>query len=195
MAEKAGVDPLEFRLKHLKDERMKGVLKAAAEKFGWTPHKAPSGRGWGISCGLDANTYVAFVGEVEIDKNSGKVRLKRIVCAQDMGLSVNPQGSTIQMEGAMTMGMGYALTEELKFKNGKILDRNFDTYEIPRFSWLPKIETIIIDNMDKPAQGGGEPALVGMGAVIATGIHDATGARLFRLPMTPARVKEALSKV
>ena len=195
MAEKAGVDPLEFRLRHLKDERMKGVLKAAAEKFGWTPHKAPSGRGWGISCGLDANTYVAFMGEVEIDKNSGKVRLKRIVCAQDMGLSVNPQGSTIQMEGAMTMGMGYALTEEVKFKNGKIFDRNFDTYEIPRFSWLPKIETIIIDNMDKPSQGGGEPAIVGMGAVIATGIYDATGAKLFRLPMTPARVKEALAKV
>ena len=85
--------------------------------------------------------------------------------------------------------------EEVRFKNGRILDENFHTYEIPRFSWLPEIETIIIDNMDKPAQGGGEPALVGMGAVIATGIHDATGAKMFRLPVTPARVKEALGKV
>ncbi len=195
MAEKAGIDPLEFRLRHLKDGRMKGVLKAAAEKIGWKPHKGPSGRGWGISCSLDANSYVAFMGEIEVDKKSGKVRLKKIVCAQDMGLCVNPQGSTIQMEGAMTMGLGYALSEEVGFKGGKILDENFGTYEIPRFSWLPEIETIIIDNMDKPAQGCGEPPIVGMGAVIATGIHDATGAKVFRLPMTPPRVKEALGRV
>ena len=195
MAEKAGADPLEFRLKHLKEERMKGVLRAAAEKFGWTPGKPPSGRGWGISCGFDANTYIAFMGEVEIDKSSGKVGLKRIVCAQDMGLCVNPQGSTIQMEGAMTMGMGCALTEELKFKNGKIFDRNFDTYSVPRFSWLPEIETVLVDNMDQPPQGGGEPGIIGIGAVVATGIHDATGAKLFQMPMIPARVKEALSKI
>jgi CO/xanthine dehydrogenase Mo-binding subunit len=144
---------------------------------------------------MDAGTYVVHMGEVEVDKNSGKVRLKRLVCAQDMGLSVNPQGSTIQMEGSMTMGMGYALTEEVKFKNGKIFDLNFDTYSIPRFSWLPKIDTVIVDNMDKPAQGGGEPGIVGVGAVVATGIYDATGAKLFRMPMTPERVKEALEKV
>jgi CO/xanthine dehydrogenase Mo-binding subunit len=195
MAEKAGIDPLEFRLKHLKDERMKNTLKAAAEKIGWKSHATRSGRGWGIACGFDANTYVAHIGEVEVDKNSGKVRLKRIVCAQDMGLSVNPQGSIIQMEGAMTMGMGYALTEEVKFSNGKIFDLNFDTYNIPRFSWLPTIGTVVIDNMDKPSQGGGEPGIVGVGAVIATGIYDATSAKLFQMPMTPKRVKAALKKV
>ncbi len=195
MAEKAGMDPLAFRLKHLKDERLKGALKAAADKLGWKPHAARSGRGWGIACGIDANSYVAHVGEVEVDKGSGKVRLKRIVCAIDMGLSVNPQGSRIQLEGAMTMGMGYALTEELKFKNGKIFDLNFDSYSIPRFSWLPKIDTVIVPNMNQPAQGGGEPGIVGVGAVIATGIYDATGAKLFRMPMTPERVKEALAKV
>ena len=174
---------------------MKGTLKAAAEKIGWKPHATRSGRGWGIACGMDANTYVVHVGEVEVDKNSGKVRLKRIVCAQDMGLCVNPQGSTIQMEGCMTMGMGYALTEEVKFRNGKILDMNFDTYAIPRFSWLPTIETVIVDNMDKPPQGGGEPGIVGVGGVIATGVYDATGAKLFRMPMTPKRVKAALKEV
>jgi len=195
MADKAGMDPLQFRLKHLKDERLKGALKAAADKIGWEPHNARSGRGWGIACGIDANTYVAHVGEVAVDKSSGRVRLKSIVCAQDMGLSVNPQGSTIQMEGAMTMGMGYALTEELQFKNGKIFDTNFDSYSIPRFSWLPKIDTVIVDNMDQPAQGGGEPGIVGVGGVVGTGIFDATGAKLSRIPMTPARVKEALEKV
>lgn len=195
MAEKAGIDPLEFRLKHLKDERMAGVLRAVADKFGYTPSKLPSGRGYGMSCAIDANTYVAHMAEVEVDKASGMIEVKRIVCGYDMGLCVNPQGTRLQMEGACFMGMGYALTEEVRFNNGEILDRNFDTYNIPRFSWLPKIETVIVENMDKPPQGGGEPGVVGIGAIIANGVHDATGARLFDMPMTPARVKEALARV
>lgn len=90
------------------------------------------------------------------------------------------------------MGLGYALSEEVRFKAGEVLDRNFDTYTIPRFSWLPTIETILIDERDRPASGGGEPPIVCMGAVIANAIYDAVGARLFQLPMTPARVKAAL---
>jgi nicotinate dehydrogenase subunit B len=195
MAAKAGVDPLEFRIKHLKDERMINVLKAVADKFGYKPAKLPSGRGIGMSCAIDANTYVAHMAEIALDKASGKVEVKRIVCGYDMGLCVNPQGTSIQMEGCCMMGLGYALTEGLRFSNGEIFDRNFDTYHIPRFSWLPKIETIIMDNMDKAPQGGGEPGIVGIGAIIANGIHDATGARLFNMPMTPERVKEALKKV
>ena len=87
------------------------------------------------------------------------------------------------------MGLGYALTEEVRFRNGEVLDKNFDTYAMPRFSWLPKIETVIIDSPDLPAQGGGEPAIVPLGAVVANAIFDAVGARLFQLPMTPARVQ------
>ncbi len=195
MAAKAGVDPLEFRLKHLKDERMTGVLKAAADKFGYTPSKLPSGRGYGISCGIDANTRVAHIGEVEVDGTTGEIRVKRIVCVYDMGLCVNPQGTKMQMEGACIMGMGYALTEGLRFSDGVVLDRNFDTYDIPRFSWVPKIETLILKKDNLPPCGAGEPAVVGIGAVIATGVYDATGARLFNMPMTPERVKEALEKV
>jgi CO/xanthine dehydrogenase Mo-binding subunit len=112
-----------------------------------------------------------------------------------MGMVINPEGARIQMEGCITMGLGYALTEEVHFKGGKVLDTNFDTYEIPQFSWVPKIETIILDANDNPPQGGGEPAIVVMGAVVANAIFDATGARLFQLPMTPDRVKEALGKV
>ena len=100
----------------------------------------------------------------------------------------------MQVEGCVTMGLGYALTEEIRFKNGQIFDLNFDTYDIPRFSWLPKIETVLVENASLPPQGGGEPAIICMGGVIATAIHDATGAKLFQLPMTPARVKEALKK-
>jgi nicotinate dehydrogenase subunit B len=192
LAAGAGLDPLEFRLKNLKDKRMIRVLKAAAEKFGWTPGKAPSGRGCGIALGIDAGTYVAHMAEVEVDKKTGQVRVKRVVCAQDMGLSINPEGARIQMEGCITMGLGYALSEDIRFKGGEILDVNFDTYEIPRFSWLPRIETVLIDDRSAAPQGGGEPAIICMGGVIANAIFDAVGARVLQLPMTPERVRAAL---
>jgi isoquinoline 1-oxidoreductase len=194
MAARAGADPLEFRLEHLKDKRMINVLKAAAKKFGWQPIKTPSGRGYGIACGIDAGTYVAFMAEVEVDKPSGNVVVKRVVCAQDMGVVVNPEGATTQMEGCITMGLGYALTEEIHFKDGEIFDLNFDTYTLPAFSWLPKIETVILENPNLAPQGGGEPAIIGMGGVIATAIYDAVGAAVFQLPMTPARVKAAMKQ-
>jgi len=194
MAAAAGIDPVEFRLKNLTDAKMLGVVKAAAERFGWTPAKAPSKRGYGVACGIDAGTSVATIAEVAVDAKTGKVQVKRVVCAQDMGIVINPEGAKIQMEGCITMGLGYTLTEEVHFKDGKILDTNFDTYELPRFSWVPKIETVIIDSKETP-QGGGEPAIILMGAVIANAIFDATGARLFQLPMTPDRVKGALTRV
>jgi len=195
MASAAGIDPLEFRLKNLKDQRMIDCLKSVAEKFGYVPGKNPTGRGIGVACGEDVESKVAHIAEVRVDKSTGKVQVVRVTCVQDMGLCVNPEGSIIQMEGCITMGLGYALTEEIFFEGGNITDRGFDTYEIPRFSWLPKIETVILDRKDQPPHGGGEPAIINMGAVIANAIYDATGARLFRMPMTPARVLEALKKV
>jgi CO/xanthine dehydrogenase Mo-binding subunit len=194
MASLAGKDPLEFRLSHLKDKRMRGVLTAAAKQFGWTPSKTPGGRGYGISCGIDAETYVASMAEVEVDRSSGMIQVKRVVCAQDMGQVVNPQGATIQMEGCITMGLGYALSEEVRFNNGRLLDVNFDTYDIPRFSWVPEIETVIVPNPALEPKGGGEPAIVCMGGVLATGVYDATGAKVLQLPMTPQRVKKALEE-
>lgn len=191
LAAAAGMDPLEFRLKNLKDKRMIRVLKAAAEKFGWSPAKAPSGRGFGVSSGIDAGTYVAHMAEVEVDKKNMQVRVNRVVCAQDMGLSINPEGAKIQMEGCITMGLGYALREDIRFKGGEILDLNFDTYEIPRFSWLPKIETVLVEDRNAAPQGGGEPAIICMGAVIANAIFDAVGVRVLQLPMTADRIKEA----
>jgi CO/xanthine dehydrogenase Mo-binding subunit len=137
---------------------------------------------------------VAAIAEVDVDKTTGQVRVKRVACAQDMGLVINPEGATIQMEGCITMGLGYALKENIRFKDGEILDVNFDTYEIPRFSWLPKIETVILDRKDDPPQGGGEPAIVVMGAVVGNAIYDAVGVRLLQMPMTPGRVREALKK-
>ena len=92
------------------------------------------------------------------------------------------------------MGLGYALAEHVRFKGGKILDSNFDTYQIPRFSWLPKIETVIIKADDAPAHGGGEPAIISMGAVIANAIHDAIGTRIVQLPLDRERVKKAAAQ-
>ena len=137
---------------------------------------------------------MAHLAEVEVDKKTGHVQVKRVVCAQEMGFCVNPEGTLIQMEGCITMGLGYALTEDIEFSGGNIKTENFGSYEIPRFSWVPKIETVVLDR-NEPPQGGGEPAIICMGAVVANAIHDATGARLYQMPMTPQRVLEALKKV
>lgn len=195
LAAAAKMDPLEFRLKNLKDQRMIDTLKAAADLFGYIPSKKyPSGRGIGIAVGTDVGTMVAEIAEVEVDEKTGKVKVKRIVCAQDMGLCVNPHGSTMQMEGCLTMALGYTFTEEIRFEGGSIIDRNYDTYELPRFSWVPEIKTVILDRKDQPPHGGGEPAIIAVGAVIGNAIFDATGARLYQMPYTPERVLEALKK-
>jgi nicotinate dehydrogenase subunit B len=195
MASSAGIDPLEFRLKNLKDRHIIDCLKAVADKFGYVAGKSPSGRGIGIACGADAGAWVAHMAEVSVDKKTGKVEVVRIACAQDMGMVVNYEGAIIQMEGCLTMGLGYTFTEEIMFEGGDIKDRMFDTYDIPKFSWVPRMDTVILDRMNEPPQGGGEPAIIAVGAVIANAIFDATGARLFTLPFTPARVLEALKKV
>jgi CO/xanthine dehydrogenase Mo-binding subunit len=193
MASRAGADPLAFRLDHLKDLRMRKVLEATAAAFGWSPARVPSSRGQGLACGIYLGTYVAAVAEVAVERTSGRVRVKRVICAQDMGQIINPEGARMQMEGSMMMGLGYALSEEIHFQGGAIRTLNFDTYEIPRFSQLPKMEAILVENPEVPAQGGGEPAVTCMGGVIANAVFDAIGVRLFELPMTPDRIKKALA--
>lgn len=195
MAAKAGIDPLEFRLRHLEgNPRMKRVLKAAAERFNRKFEKAPSGRGFGISCVDYLNTYVATMAEVEVDKKTGKIHVKRVVCAQDMGEVINPEGARIQIEGCITMGLGYTLSEEIHFKGGQVLDTNFDAYELPRFSWVPEIEAVLVQNPDLPPQGCGEPAITNMGSVVANAVYDAIGIRMFELPMNPERIRKALAQ-
>jgi nicotinate dehydrogenase subunit B len=138
---------------------------------------------------------VALIADVTVEAATGKVTVERVVCAQDMGIVVNPDGARMQMEGCITMGLGYVFSEEIRFEGGKVLDTNFDTYGLPRFSWAPRIETVFVPNDGLPPKGGGEPAIVNMGAVVANAIFDATGARLYRLPMTPERVREAIRGV
>jgi len=194
MACAAGMDPLAFRLKNLSDARMRRVLQAVADAFGYTAAVAPSGRGVGLACSADAGTCVATMAEVKVDIASGKVKVLRMVCAQDMGIVVNPDGAKMQIEGGLTMGLGYTLTEEIRFRGGDILDRNFDSYRIPQFSWVPRIETVLVKNDELAPQGGGEPSITTTGAVIANAVFDATGARLFRLPMTAERILQAIAE-
>jgi nicotinate dehydrogenase subunit B len=194
MAAKLSIDPVEFRLNNIGEKRLQRALSMAAERFGWNKGAAPSGRGIGVACAQDAGAYVVAIGEVDVDPSTGRIRVKRIVCVEDMGVVINPEGAMIQMEGGLTMGLGQALTEEVRFKGGQIFDTNFDTYEIPRFSWVPKIETVLVQNHDVPPQGGGEPPIVVVAALIGNAIFDATGARLYELPMTPERIKEELAR-
>lgn len=193
MASAAGVDPLAFRLKNLTDPRMIRVLNAAALAFGWKAAATPSRRGFGLACSVDAGTYVATMAEVTVNPATGEVKVHRIVCAQDMGIVVNPEGAKMQIEGGITMGLGYTLSEELQFHGGEILDRNFDTYAIPRFTWVPPIKAVLVKNDALAPQGGGEPAITTTGAVIANAVFDAIGVRMTQLPMTPKRILQSLA--
>ena len=193
MAAKVGMDPVEFRMKNLTDQRMVRVLRAAADNFKWKPAKAPSGRGYGVALLDYLNTYLAAMAEIAVDKGTGRIRVKRVTVAQDCGQVINPEGVRMQMEGQVTMGLSSVLTEEIHFKGGDVKDRNFDSYEITHFSWLPEISTVLIDNPELAPQGVGEPTVTCMAALLANALFDATGVRLFRLPLSPQRIKEKLT--
>ena len=196
MAAAAGMDPLEFHLRNTRDPRMLSVLRAVGQAAGWQPGVAPrrTGRGRGLACGIDAGTYVAHVAEVGVDRGTGAIQVERVVCAQEMGIVVNPDGARMQIEGCITMGLGYALREEVRFEGGRIVETSFGTYALPRFSWVPRIETVLVPNDELAPQGGGEPAIICMGGVIANALYDATGVRVLRMPMTPERVLAELRR-
>lgn len=195
MAHKIGMDTLKFRLKNISNNRAKRSLMVAADKFGWSSSKLPEGHGKGLAIGVDAGTLVTIIVEVKVDKSTGEIIVMRAVVGQDMGQVVNPEGTAIQAEGCVNMGLGYSLTEDLKFDWGKVIDNNFNDYQLPLFSMIPEtIESVTVDAMDDPPQGGGEPAIISVGGAIANAVFDACGARVYRMPITPQRVLEALKK-
>lgn len=195
LAAELGVDPVQFRLDNLSDQKMIPVVEALRDKFGYTSAPGPSGRGIGMALGTDAGTWVAVMVEVKVNEKTGEVQPIRAAVSQDMGMCVNPQGSIIQAEGCVTMGLGYALSEDIEFRGGDVISANFDTYQLPLFSWVPEvIDTVILDRQDEPPQGGGEPAIICMGGAIANAIFDACGARVYQMPMTPKRVLDGIKK-
>jgi len=183
------MDPLEFRLKNIKDERLRAVFEAAATKFGWGKSKSANGVGCGMGGGYEKLGYVATFAEVQVDKASGNVTVNRIVTAFECGAVVNPDGLRNQVEGANIMGIGGALFEAVQFENGRILNPHFAQYRVPRFKDVPQLETVLIDRRDLPSVGAGECPIVGIAPAIANAIHQATGQRLRTLPLAPNGVK------
>jgi nicotinate dehydrogenase subunit B len=196
LAHSLNMDALAFRLKNLKDERMRGVLEAAAKAFGWGQTKPATGHGFGISCGFEKNGYVATCAEIAIDKPSGKdadkqnpkVKIVRVVEAFDCGAVVNPVHLKNQIEGAITMAIGGALFESIQFENGKILNPKFSSYRVPRFIDMPLIEVVLVDRKDIPSAGAGETPIVGLAPAVGNAIFNATGVRLRSLPLVPEGV-------
>jgi nicotinate dehydrogenase subunit B len=189
LAHAAGFDPVEFRMKNLKDERQKAVIAAAAERFGWGKSRPSAGHGYGIAAGFEKNGYVASAAEVEVDRASGKVRVVRVVTAFDCGAVVNPDGLKNQIEGAVIMGLGGALFEALQFENGKLLNPHLRTYRVPRFSDVPALETVLMDRKDVRSAGAGESPIVALAPAVGEAIFSATGVRICSLPMAPTGVK------
>jgi isoquinoline 1-oxidoreductase len=189
LAERIGQDPLAFRLRNLREPRLRAVLEAAAERFGWTRWSASPGRGAGIACGTEKGGYVAACAEVELDRATGDVRIVRIVEAFECGAVVNPDGLRNQVEGAVVMAMGGALWEAIEFEHGRILNARLAHYRVPRLRDLPPIETVLVDRRDLPSAGAGETPIIALAPALAGAIRQAGGPRLRALPLAPGGVR------
>lgn len=209
LAALVGMDPVEFRLRHLDPANTEGarvmeVLRQAAALFGWdsrpSPNPANAGnrtgvvRGRGIAYGGFSSTHVAEAAEVEVDQATGEVRVLRVAVAHDCGLIINPLSIKEQIEGAVTQGASRALWEEVKHDGRRVSTLDWIQYPLVRFSQIPKVESVLIDNGSRfRSTGVGEPATVPIPAAIANAIFDATGARIRQVPLTPDRVLAALN--
>jgi len=182
------MDPLEFRLKNLKNERLRSVFEAAAKQFGWGKSKTP-GKGFGMGGGYEKLGNIATFAEVNVDKDSREVKVVRVVSAFECGAIVNPDNLRNQIEGSNVQGLGGALFEAIEFENGKILNGRLSEYRVPRFSDVPVLETVLLDRKDIPSVGAGECPMVGLAPAIANAIFDATGVRLRGLPLVPNGLK------
>jgi isoquinoline 1-oxidoreductase len=189
LAHAVKMDPLEFRLKNLKDRRLRDVLEAAAKQFGWDKNKAAKGHGFGIAGGSEKGSYVATCAEVSVDPASGKVQVLRLVSAFECGAVLNPDHLKNQIEGAMMMGLGGALFEAIEFDGGKIKNASFSRYRVPRFSDTPILETVLLDHRDQTSIGAGETPIVAVAPAIGNAIFQAVGVRLRSMPMAPHGVK------
>ncbi len=190
LAHKAKMDPLEFRLKNLKNQRLKFAFTAAADAFGWKTRKAPHGHGFGMGGGVEKGGYVATCAEVAVDRSSGEVRVVRVTTAFDCGAVVNPDGLRNQIVGANIMGLGGALFEAIEFKDGRITNGTFTQYRVPRFNDVPEIQPVLIDRKDQPSAGAGETPICGLAPAIGNAIFDATGKRIYSMPMVPNGLKK-----
>ena len=195
LAAEAGADPLQFRLDHLPDSpaggRKRAVLEAVAELSGWGT-APPAGRARGIAC-FGSNTVVAQVAEVSVDEGSGEITVHRVDCAVDCGLVVNPDGAKAQIEGNVMWGVGSTLIEQAYVKDGRLELNNFESYPLLTMRDAPDVRSVLVDTGIETPYGMGEPPIGPVGAAIGNAFTAATGRRVRTLPMTPARVLEALA--
>ena len=189
LAHRAKMDPLEFRLKNLKNQRLKFAFNAAATAFGWGRRKPAKGHGFGMGGGFEKGGYVATCAEVAVEH--GDVRVVRVTTAFDCGAVVNPGGLRNQIVGANIMGLGGALFEAIEFENGRITNGTFTQYRVPRFSDVPEIQPVLIDRKDQPSAGAGETPICGLAPAIGNAIFHATGKRIRSMPMVPHGLKKA----
>ncbi len=184
LAEQSGVDPIDFRLANLDDERLSSVIRAVAERFGWKKELSGSGRGFGFAAGLEKGGRVATAAEVTVG-GDGEVTIRRIVTAYECGAVVNRDTVMNQIEGGTIMALGGALFEEVDLEHGHIASPTLSHYRIPRFSDIPDIETVLLDRPDIPFAGAGETPLIAVAPAIANAINAASGVRLRSLPLIP----------
>src|SRR6266571_4912966 len=193
LADAAGLDPVEFRLRHLKDERARTVVEAAAQCANWTGWTPAEGRGHGIGFAKYKNlgAYCAVVAEVEVDN---EVRVKRLVLAVDVGLVINPDGVINQIEGGAIQSTSWTLKEQVKLDARGITSLGWEEYPVLKFSEVPAVEVELIDRPELPSVGAGEAAQGPTGAAIANAVAHALGLRVRELPLTPERVIAAIER-
>jgi CO/xanthine dehydrogenase Mo-binding subunit len=193
LAALAGADPVDFRLRHLKDPRARSVVEAAAHASAWgAPLPVGEGRGIAFARYENSEAYVATIAEVRVESSSGQVIVKRIVVAHDCGLIINPDGVRQQIEGNVIQSLSRTLKEAVRFDDRRVTSVDWESYPIFTFSEVPDIEVVLLDHRDAPSVGAGEPASVTTAAAVANAVHAAVGARLRQAPLTPERVRGAL---
>jgi CO/xanthine dehydrogenase Mo-binding subunit len=195
LAAAAGADAIEFRLRHLKDKRARAVITAAAERFGWSSWQAAKGKGRGFAFARYKNlaAFCAVAVEVNIEHESGHVRLGRAIAAVDSGQAVNPNGIANQIQGGIVQSASWTLYESVHFEPRRILSQDWSTYPILRFGTMPEsVDVYVIDAPGEPFLGTGEAAQGPTAAAIANAVANATGVRIRDLPLNSARVKAAI---
>ena len=194
LAHATGADPVDYRLRFLKDERARDVIVKAAEKFAWSQWRKTPGRGRGIGFAKYKNIagYCAVALEVEVNRQNGRIRVLRAVASADCGHMVNPDGVSNQIEGGLIQSLSWTLKEEVQMDKTRVLSRDWNSYPILTFSEVPPVDIVLIDRPGQPFLGTGEASQGPTGAALANAVFDATGVRLRTLPLTPDRVLQAL---